>query len=104
MVSPRTLCRLFLCSFAAAAGPVHAQQTGAMTGKVIATGGGALPGATVEARSDVLPTPRVTTTEANGEYRLPALPPGTYSLTFVLTGMQEVTRQAQVQLGLVTVV
>src|SRR5688572_31223430 len=81
-----------------------AQQTGAISGKVIDTGGGVLPGVTVEASSDVLPTPRVTTTEANGEYRLPALPPGTYTLKFVLSGMQEVTRQAQVQLALDTVV
>ena len=45
-----------------------------------ATDGAVLPGVTVEARSDVLPQPRVTVTGANGEYRLPALPPGTYTL------------------------
>ena len=56
-----------------------------------------LPGVTVEARSDVLPSPRVVTTEASGEYQLPALPPGNYTLTFALSGMQTVTRQAQVQ-------
>ena len=32
------------------------------------TGGLVLPGVTVEARSDVLPTPRVTTTGGAGEY------------------------------------
>ena len=63
-----------------------------------------LPGVTVEARSDVLPSPRVAVSEAAGEYRLPALPPGNYTVTFTLSGMQTVTRQAQVQLGQDTVV
>ena len=86
------------------ASPAFAQQTGSIRGRVIDSGGGLLPGVTVEARSNVLPTPRVTTTEANGEYRLPALPPGDYTLTFTLSGMQAVTRQALVQLQQDTVV
>ena len=74
--------------------PLFAQQTGAISGKVTATDGSVLPGVTVEARSDVLPGPRVTVTGGNGEYRLPALPPGTYTLKFDLSGMQSVTRKA----------
>src|SRR5262245_22679914 len=62
--------------------PRLAQQTGAIIGKVTASDGAVLPGVTIEARSDVLPGPRVTTTAGNGEYRLPALPPGSYALTF----------------------
>jgi hypothetical protein len=38
-------------------------------------------------------------TGAAGDYRLPALPPGNYTLTFTLAGMQTVTRQARVQLA-----
>ena len=53
-----------------------AQQTGAISGKVVDSSGGVLPGVTVEARADVLPAPRVTTSDANGEYRLTALTPG----------------------------
>src|SRR5690349_20355616 len=79
--------------------PAFAQQTGTVSGKVVDSSGGVLPGVTVEARADVLPSPRVTVTDATGQYRLPALEPGTYTLTFVLTGLQNVTRQAQVQLG-----
>ena len=45
-----------------------------------------LPGVTVEARSDVLPGPRVDGHRGNGDYRLPALPPGSYTLTFTLSG------------------
>ena len=61
--------------------PASAQQVGAMSGKVTDTGGAVLPGVTVEARADVLPSPRVSVTEGTGEYRLPALPPGNYTVT-----------------------
>jgi hypothetical protein len=84
--------------------PLYAQETGAISGKVTATDGSTLPGATVEARADVLPGPRVTVTGADGEYRLPALPPGGYTVKFSLSGMQSVTRTADVQLGQDTVV
>ncbi len=87
----------------ALAAPAAAQQTGAISGKVVDTGGGVLPGVTVEARSDVLPGPRETVTDTNGEYRLPALPPGNYTVKFELAGMQVVTRDAQVQLSQDTV-
>lgn len=78
--------------------PIFAQQTGSVHGRVTATDGSALPGVTVEARSNVLPQPRVTTTDASGDYRLPALQPGNYTLTFSLSGMQTATRKAAVQL------
>jgi hypothetical protein len=81
----------------------YAQQTGAILGRVVDTAGGVLPGVTVEARSNVLPGPRVTTTGAAGEFRLPALPPGDYTLTFELSGMQTVTRKAEVLLNQETV-
>ena len=52
------------------ASPLLAQQTGAIIGKVTASDGSVLPGVTVEARSDVLPGPRVTVTAA--QRRVPA--------------------------------
>jgi len=88
---------LFLCLIFIAI-PVFAQQTGALHGRVTATDGSALPGVTVEARSNVLPQPRVTTTDSSGDYRLPALIPGTYDLTFSLAGMQSSTRKTGVNL------
>ena len=75
-----------------------AQQVGSIAGTVTATDGSALPGVTVEARSAVLPQPRVTNTSLNGDYRLPALPPGQYTVTFSLAGMQTVTRNVPVRL------
>jgi hypothetical protein len=82
--------------------PALAQQTGSISGRVVDTSGAALPGVTVEARSEALPQPRVTVTGSNGEYRFPALQPGQYTLTFTLQGMQTATRQAVVQLALDT--
>jgi hypothetical protein len=95
---------LLLVSALLPAVPALAQQTGAIRGTVTDTQGGALPGVTVEASSPVLPSARVTVTEANGEYRLPALPPGTYTVAFTLSGMQSATRRANVQLAQETTV
>jgi hypothetical protein len=78
---------------------VFAQQTGAIQGKVTDNTGGVLPGVTVEARSDVLPAPRVTTTDSSGRYQLPQLPPGQYTVTFTLSGMQTSTQKVLVQLS-----
>ncbi|HVR42743.1 MAG TPA: carboxypeptidase-like regulatory domain-containing protein [Thermoanaerobaculia bacterium] len=76
-----------------------AQQTGSVSGSVTSSDGAGLPGVTVEARSSQLPQARVTTTQANGDYRLPALPPGEVTLSFTLAGMQEQTRNVRVNLG-----
>ena len=54
-----------LAACLALATPAAAQQTGALSGKVVDTGGAVLPGVTVEARSDVLPGPRVIVTDGN---------------------------------------
>ncbi len=81
-----------------------AQQTGTISGKVVDSGGGVLPGVTIEARADVMPAPRVTTSGEVGDYRLPALLPGTYTVSYVLAGMGTVTRTVQVQLAQDTVV
>jgi Carboxypeptidase regulatory-like domain len=76
-----------------------AQQTGNLVGRVGATDGSMLPGVTVEAKSAQLPQARTTVTDSSGEYRLPALVPGNYTLTFSLAGMQTLNRQATVLLG-----
>lgn len=95
-------CTLLFVFFALSTIPASAQQTGSIQGKVTDTGGGVLPGVTVEARSSVLPGPRVTVTAGDGTYQLPALPPGEYTLTFTLDGMQTGTRKALVQLSDIT--
>ena len=92
--------RLFCCLVLIfASTSLFAQQTGSLHGRVTASDGSALPGVTVEARSNVLPQPRVTVSDGNGDYRLPQLQPGTYTLQFSLSGMQTGTRNAEVLLG-----
>jgi hypothetical protein len=98
------LCAALVLVAAFAVSPARAQQTGSIVGKVVDTSGGVLPGVTVTATSNVLPTPRVATTGVNGEYRLPALPPGNYHVSFELQGMQTVTRTVAVQLQIENVV
>ena len=100
MFSVRVRSCTFLFLFSALlAIPAAAQQTGSIQGKVTDSGQAVLPGVTVEARSDVLPGPRVTLTASDGAYQLPALPPGQYALTFTLAGMQTATRKVAVQLS-----
>src|SRR5215207_2095220 len=82
-----------------AALPALAQQTGSVSGRVTSTDGAALPGVTVEASSRVLPQPRITLTDETGEYRLPQLQPGTYTIRYSLAGLQEVTRNVAVLLN-----
>jgi carboxypeptidase family protein len=92
-------CTFLFLFFALLAIPAAAQQTGSIQGKVSDTGGGVLPGVTVEARSDVLPGPRVTVTGGDGTFQLPQLPPGDYTVTFSLSGMQTATKKVRVQLA-----
>src|SRR6185436_20034904 len=88
---------LLTCLLVSAA--AFAQQTGAIQGKLTDNSGGVLPGVTVEGRADVLPGPRVTTTDTSGRYQLPQLPPGDYTVTFTLAGMQTATKKVRVQLA-----
>src|SRR4029077_7028301 len=72
--------------------PVYAQA--AMTGVVKDTSGAVLPGATVEAASPALiEKVRSVTTDATGQYKIVDLRPGTYTVTFSLTGFSTVKRE-----------
>tara|TARA_R110002167_G_scaffold181944_3_gene382301 strand:- start:322 stop:3252 length:2931 start_codon:yes stop_codon:yes gene_type:complete len=63
--------------------PVMAQQAGGIKGKVATEATSvAVAGVTVTATSNVMPKPRTVQTKADGSYVLPALKPGTYTLTF----------------------
>ncbi len=82
-----------------AATPLAAQSTGSITGMVTAPGGDPLPGVTIAASSDVLPTPVVVISESDGSFRFPLLPPGSYNLKFTLEGMPEQQRSISVLLN-----
>ena len=76
-----------LCCLASLARPASAQQTGSISGKAVDTGGGVLPGVTVEARVRRAAGPaRDRPPGAPASIQLPALPPGKYTVTFTLSG------------------
>ena len=75
--------------------PTAARAQSAFAGVVKDTTGAVLPGVTVEASSPVLiEKVRSVTTDANGVYRIENLRPGTYTITFNLTGFSIVKKDA----------
>jgi outer membrane receptor protein involved in Fe transport len=78
---------LALACLLAAATPLAAQTpTGTISGRVIDAGGLSVPGVTVTITSPNLQGARSAVTSGNGDYILPSLPPGQYSIVFELTG------------------
>src|SRR5215831_14040873 len=72
---------------------VFAQVQATLTGTVKDTSGAVLPGVTVEASSPVLiEKTRSAVTDGTGQYRIVDLRPGTYTVTFTLTGFSRVKR------------
>jgi hypothetical protein len=72
-----------------------AQVLGTVAGTVTDASGGVLPGVTVEAASPALiEKVRTAVTDGSGQYQIINLPPGTYSVTFSLTGFSTVKREA----------
>jgi hypothetical protein len=73
--------------------PVAASAQSAFSGLVRDTSGAVLPGVTVEASSPVLiERTRTTVTDETGRYTITDLRPGTYKLTFTLTGFSSLVR------------
>jgi len=77
-----------------------ASTTGSINGKVSDTSGGVLPGVTVTASSPSLMGVQTSVTDSGGNYRFPALPPGTYTVTFELPGFNVLKREnIQIAMG-----
>src|SRR5687767_1444598 len=67
-------------------------QNAQITGTLKDASGAVLPGVTVTAKNQETGLTRSAATEALGDYRLPALPPGTYSVTAELAGFTGETK------------
>src|ERR1700694_1822883 len=77
-----------------------ASTTGSINGKVADSSGGVLPGVTVTAASPSLMGVQTSVTDTGGNYRFPALPPGTYTVTFELPGFNTLKRtNIQIAMG-----
>jgi hypothetical protein len=78
---------------------VAAAQSSSISGIVTDSSGGVLPGVTVEASSPALiEGTRTATTDGNGRYAIVELRPGTFSISFTLTGFATVKREG-IELG-----
>lgn len=75
------------------------QGTTANLSGEVTTGGSALPGATVTISSPSMQGVRTTVTSENGTYNFPSIPPGEYTLTVALEGMNTVTRKVTASLA-----
>jgi len=74
--------------------PTVAHAQAQIVGQVRDESGGVLPGVTVEAASPaIIEKVRTVVTDDQGRYRIEALRPGTYKLTFSLTGFSTVLRE-----------
>ncbi len=81
--------------------PVSAQGnlTGTVSGRVFDQDGAAVPGVTVTVSSTNLQGQRSVTTTGSGDYILPFLPPGQYTVTFELRGFQTAKQTTLVTAG-----
>jgi hypothetical protein len=90
----RWLCLVLLVSGLAGADTAWAQQSGTLSGNVRDAQGGVLPGAIVSVTSDALiGGPRTAATGDAGIYQLTGLPPGTYAVSFELSGFTPLRRE-----------
>src|SRR5436190_18965469 len=78
-----------MCAFALAGAPAAAQQTtGNIQGRIVDAQKAAVPGVTVTAKSASTGFTRTEVSDAEGVYRLNALPVGAYDVHAELTGFK----------------
>ena len=77
-----------------------ASVTGSINGRVADSSGAVLPGVTVTVTSPSMMGAQTSVTDANGTYRFPALPPGTYTINYELSGFNTLKREnIQIAMG-----
>jgi hypothetical protein len=78
--------------------------TGSVVGTVRETTGGMLAGVSITISGDALMTVRTATSAADGSFRIAALPPGDYTLTFSLRGFKTHHHRVSVSLAVTTTI
>src|SRR5207253_6687266 len=90
----RSIVRIMAAAVMAVLLPSAVYAQVALAGTVKDASGAVLPGVTVEAASPALiEKTRSAVTDATGQYRIESLQPGTYSVTFTLTGFSTLKRE-----------
>src|SRR5688572_20990403 len=91
-LQPTAIYIFLLALWLACTGIASAQTGGTLQGAVLDDQGLALPGATVTLTNTETGWSRALTTDADGRYRAPALPPGMYEIKAELSGFAVVVR------------
>jgi Carboxypeptidase regulatory-like domain/TonB dependent receptor-like, beta-barrel len=87
---------LSIATAGGATGQTVSATTGAINGKVADESGGALPGVTITLASPSMQGTRTIVSGPDGSFRFPAIPPGTYKVTYELTGFATVVREGAI--------
>jgi hypothetical protein len=90
---------LLIALWASASAWAQGVQTGVVTGTVTSPDGATVPGATVSMLSPSLQGMKSAESDVNGVYVVRGLPPGPYVVTFELSGMGTVKKEATVGVG-----
>lgn len=98
MIRPRLLLGALLALATATAAWAQGNPTGTISGRVLSDAG-PLPGVTVTATSPNLQGARTALTTGNGDYILPLLPPGAYTVSFELQGFRTLQQTTSVAVG-----
>jgi hypothetical protein len=102
MRSTKVAFATFACAILAVIGtlapPLLAQTTGRLVGTIEDAQGAVLPGVTVTATSPQLQGASTAITDANGQFRFPALPPGAYHVKAELAGFKTVENDVNIYL------
>src|SRR5262245_59301062 len=84
---------LLWCAFLAAPAAAQGPPTGSINGEVRDNTGAVVPGVTVTAKSPSEIATLTAVTNERGRYRFTTVAPGTYTLTFELTGFSKVVQE-----------
>src|SRR4051812_43706544 len=100
MSSSKRLSMFFVLSLLASAGICQAQTfRGGISGRVADSTGAVLPGVTVTATNDATGVARTTTTSATGDFSVPDLQLGMYTVEATLQGFQTVRTKVEVSVS-----
>ncbi len=85
-----------LVAFAfSAAAMAQGIPTGRLSGRVTDSEGNGVPGVAVEIQSPALQGVRTAVTDLNGDYVVPSLPPGEYTVTYTMDGFETQSRTSR---------
>jgi hypothetical protein len=99
-IAALTLVLAFAAAVPAWAQGGGASSTGTIQGLIRDSQGAVLPGVTVTATSPSMLGQQTTVSSETGNYRFPAVPPGTYTVTYELAGFNTLRREGiQIALG-----